>query len=99
MNVQQIGFGALLVAVVLVTLALVWGPLVLLFRWKDARRLKYLAYYLAAFLINAIVMAEGSRAGSPLTAPLVVLAWIYVVRVWRARRAPFVLAAAEEAKP
>ena len=89
MSAQQIGFGVLLVAVILVTLALAWGPLVLLFKWKDAQRWWYLTAYMVALLIGlgaSYTVPVGTEVRNPLFTILVVLIWVRVFRVWRVRR-------------
>lgn len=89
MSAHQIGFGILLVAVVLVTLAFVWGPLVLLFKWKDAQRWWYLTAYIVVILIGVVLSLttpEGAEVRNPLFTILVLLAWTRVYKVWRVRR-------------
>lgn len=96
---DQILAGGSLVAL----LALIWGPLVLLFIWRDQSRWWFLASYIAAMFFGLILLLTAPTEDRHLNPPLfivVVLAWGRLVyRAWRARRAPIALTPGEEIRP
>jgi hypothetical protein len=81
-------------------LAAMRGPLVLLFVWKDEQRWRFLGFYAGAWTLGAIISVADPNAHGAKPAELitVTLAWRRVYKQWRARRAPIVLAAAQEVK-
>lgn len=85
-----------LVALLLGLFAVGWGPVMLLFIWKDAQRWWFLNGYLIALAMNvytSLVMTGRNRVTNPLGLILLSMVWRRAYRVWRARHAPVVLAA------